>query len=206
MRPSLVYLTTLLLSIAVASPATAGNPRVLVRTEKGDIEVEIDLVRAPVTAANFLRYVDAGLYDGSTFHRTVTPANQPGDAVRIEVIQGGQLPAGREYPPIAHETTAMTGLRHVDGAISMARDKPGTAASSFFICINDQPELDLGGRRNPDGQGFAAFGRVVRGMDIVRAIQALPAQAQQLSPPVRIISVLRADAPSKDNRQEGEAP
>ena len=191
----------LILAAATALSA-AENPRVLIRTEKGDIVVDVDLARAPLTAANFLRYVDAGLYDGSTFHRAVTLANQPGSAVRIEVIQGGELADGKTFSPIAHETTAMTGLRHFDGAISMARDKPGTATSSFFLCINDQPELDFGGKRNPDGQGFAAFGRVVRGMDVVRAIQALPARGQQLSPPVKIISVRRIDAPSKTNRQD----
>lgn len=179
---------------AFASPSGASDgPRVLIRTEAGDIVVEIDAARAPVTSANFLRYVDAGLYDGSIFHRTVTLANQPNDAVRIEVIQGGQLPRDKEFPPIAHETTAATGLKHLDGAISMARSKPGSAASSFFICVNDQPELDFGGRRNPDGQGFAAFGRVVEGMDVVKAIQALPAKGQQLSPPVKIISVRRIE-------------
>jgi peptidyl-prolyl cis-trans isomerase A (cyclophilin A) len=181
----------LMVVAAVAASTAAVNPRVLIRTEKGDIIVEVDLARAPVTSANFLRYVDAELYDGSTFHRTVTMANQPDNAVRIEVIQGGQLPPAKEFPPIAHETTAVTGLKHVDGAISMARDKPGTATSSFFFCINDQPELDFGGQRNPDGQGFAAFGRVVEGMDVVRAIQALPARGQQLTPPVKIISIRR---------------
>lgn len=180
-----------LLSLALFAAAAAENPLVLIRTEKGDIAVEVDLARAPVTAANFLRYVDAGLYDDSSFHRTVTLANQPNDPVRIEVIQGGQLPEEKDFPPIAHETTAATGLRHVDGTISMARSQPGSASSSFFFCINDQPELDFGGRRNPDGQGFAAFGRVVKGMAVVRAIQALPAQGQQLAPPVKIISVRR---------------
>lgn len=195
------------LSLPAPAPAGASDPRVLIHTEKGDIVVEIDLARAPVTAANFLRYVDAGLYDGSTFHRTVTPANQPANLIRIEVIQGGELPADKEFPPIAHETTATTGIRHLDGTISMARDKPGTASSSFFICINDQPELDLGGRRNPDGQGFAAFGRVVRGMDVVRAIQALPARGQQLTPPVKIISVRRMDDPPKNTlSRQGETP
>jgi len=187
-----------LVAFAVLALAAAANPRVLIRTEKGDIVVDVDLARAPVTAANFLRYVDRALYDGSTFHRTVTLANQPGNAVRIEVIQGGQLPPTKEFPPIPHETTAVTGLRHVDGAISMARDRPGTATSSFFFCINDQPELDFGGRRNPDGQGFAAFGRVVEGMEVVRAIQALPAKGQQLAPPIKIISVRRIDPPSRD--------
>ena len=182
--------------------AAADNPRVLVRTEKGDIVVEVDLVRAPITAANFLRYVDAGFYDGSTFHRTVTLANQPDDAVRIEVIQGGMLPDGRSFAPIAHETTAMTGIRHIDGTISMARSEPGSATSSFFFCVNEQPELDFGGKRNPDGQGFAAFGRAIGGMDVVRAIHRLPAKGQQLDPPVRIISVRRMDAPQKDTSQE----
>ena len=196
-------------AVAVAGLALAGtdSPRVAIKTEMGEIVVEIDLARAPVTAANFLRYVDAGLYDGSTFHRTVTPANQPDNAVRIEVVQGGQLPEAKQFPPIAHETTAMTGLRHLDGTVSMARSRPGTAASSFFFCINDQPELDFGGRRNPDGQGFAAFGRVIAGRDVVRAIQSRPADGQQLSPPVKIISVRRTDASSKDTRnRQGDAP
>ena len=184
------FLIVAILAFALPS-AAADDPLVLIRTEAGDIVVEVDPVKAPVTAANFLRYVDAGLYDGATFHRTVTLANQPNEAVRIEVIQGGQLAEDKEFPPIAHETTAATGLRHVDGAVSMARSKPGSAASSFFICVNDQPDLDFGGRRNPDGQGFAAFGRVVKGMDVVRAIQARPADGQRLSPPVKIISVRR---------------
>ena len=194
MRKSMTAALLLAALGAFASPSgPSDGPRVLIRTEAGDIVVSIDAVKAPISSANFLRYVDAGLYDGSTFHRTVTRANQPNDAVRIEVIQGGQLPGDKEFPPIAHETTAATGLKHVDGAISMARSKPGSAASSFFICINDQPELDFGGRRNPDGQGFAAFGRVVEGMDVVKAIQALPARGQQLSPPVKIISVRRIE-------------
>jgi peptidyl-prolyl cis-trans isomerase A (cyclophilin A) len=194
---------------AAAALAAAGpsNPRVTIKTEQGDIVVEVEPARAPVTAANFLRYVDAGRYDGSTFHRTVTLDNQPDNAVRIEVIQGGQLPAAKEFPPVAHETTAATGLRHLDGTISMARDKPGTAASSFFICINDQPELDFGGRRNPDGQGFAAFGRVVEGMAVVRAIQRRPAQGQQLAPPVRILTVRRADGSTEINpHRQGDTP
>jgi peptidyl-prolyl cis-trans isomerase A (cyclophilin A) len=187
-------LATLSLAILVAGgPGAAENPRVLVQTDIGDILLEVDVAGAPITAANFLRYVDAGLYDGTAFHRTVTLDNQPNDAVRIEVIQGGILPGDKSFPPIAHETTDRTGIKHADGAVSMARSLPGTATSSFFICINDQPELDFGGRRNPDGQGFAAFGRVVRGMDVVRAIQALPAKGQQLAPPVKISSVRRTE-------------
>ncbi|MBE3129167.1 MAG: peptidylprolyl isomerase [Acidobacteria bacterium] len=182
-----------LLALASFAAASAENPVVLIKTEKGDITVEVDLARAPVTAANFLRYVDGKLYDGSVFHRTVTLMNQPNDAVRIEVIQGGQLSDDKGFPPIAHETTATTGLRHLDGTISMARGIPGSATSSFFFCIGPQPELDLGGKRNPDGQGFAAFGRVVGGMDVVKAIHVLPAEGQSLKPPVKIISVRRID-------------
>lgn len=191
-------MSLLLACLAALAAAAPPNPRVVVATEKGDIVVEIDLAGAPVTAANFLRYVDAGLYDGSTFHRTVTLANQPGNAVKIEVIQGGQLDGDREFPPIAHETTRATGLRHLDGTISMARSAPGTAASSFFFCVGDQPELDFGGRRNPDGQGFAAFGRIVSGADVARAIQALPAEGQTLTPPVRILSVRRLERKPND--------
>ncbi|MEN6312034.1 MAG: peptidylprolyl isomerase, partial [Acidobacteriota bacterium] len=135
---------TKLMSLAAAALlftaafGAARNPRVLIQTDAGDIVVEVRADKAPVTAANFLRYVDAGLYDGTTFFRTVTPGNQPKDKIRIEVIQGGQVDEAREFPPIAHETTRQTGLSHADGAVSMARDKPGTAASSCFICVKDQ--------------------------------------------------------------------
>lgn len=165
---------------------------VLLRTEAGDIELEVDTVRAPITAANFLRYVDRGFYDGGSFYRTVTPQNQPRNKVKIEVIQGGNQPREtQDFPPIALEPTNRTGLKHVDGAISMARDGPDTATSEFFICVGAQPALDYGGGRHPDGQGFAAFGRVVKGMDVVRKIQASPADGQSLTPPIKILSATR---------------
>jgi peptidyl-prolyl cis-trans isomerase A (cyclophilin A) len=182
-----------LLALAAFAGAAAKKPVVLIKTEKGDITVEVDLALAPVTAANFLRYVDGKLYDGSVFHRTVTLDNQPNNDVRIEVIQGGQLSEDKGFPPIAHETTATTGLKHLDGTISMARGTPGSATSSFFFCIGPQPELDFGGKRNPDGEGFAAFGRVVKGMDVVKAIHVLPAEGQSLKPSIKIISVRRID-------------
>ncbi len=203
MRPTpkcLIPACLLALVLGLAAAEAPPSPRVVIATEKGDIVVEVDLGRAPVTAANFLRYVDAGLYDGSTFHRTVTLANQPDNKVKIEVIQGGQLEEAKEFPPIAHETTLVTGLRHLDGTISMARSAPGSATSSFFFCVGDQPDLDFGGRRNPDGQGFAAFGRVVTGMNVVRAIQALPADGQTLASPVRIVSVRRLERAPKAPR------
>ncbi len=167
------------------------NPKVLIKTELGQIAVEICQDKAPVTAANFLKYVDAKLYDGSVFHRTVTLDNQPDNAVKIEVIQGGQLSREKCFPAIKLEQTSATGIKHLDGVISMARGGPDTATSSFFFCINDQPELDFGGKRNADGQGFAAFGRVIAGMEVVRTIQKQPADGQNLKPPVKIISIAR---------------
>jgi len=162
-----------------------------IQTSLGTIEVEVQRTAAPVTAENFLRYVRGGFYDGGRFHRTVTPDNQPGQSVKIEVIQAGVNPAREkeEFAPIPLERTSTTGLRHEDGAISMARGEPDTATSDFFICIGGQPDLDFGGKRNPDGQGFAAFGRVVRGMDVVRTIQRSPAEGQTLTPPVEILSI-----------------
>ena len=174
--------------------------RVVLQTDLGEIELRLDLVRAPITAANFLRYVDAGRYDEGRFHRTVRRDNQPDNDVLIEVIQAGvpRERAPEDFDPIPLERTNRTGLKHTDGAVSMARDGPGTATSDFFICIGDQPELDFGGRRNPDRQGFAAFGRVIRGMDVVRAIQDAPAAGQSLTPPVIIRRASRLAAPPDD--------
>jgi len=176
-----------------ATAAGAPNPRVALQTGQGEIVLEIFVREAPVTAANFLRYVDEGRFAGASFYRVVRMDNQPGNAVKIEVIQGGLGfdDGPRPFPPIPHETTRQTGIRHLDGTLSMARDKPGSASSEFFICVGDQPELDFGGRRNPDGQGFAAFGRVVAGLDVVRRIQRLPANGQMLTEPVVILSVRR---------------
>ena len=180
------------------APATSqlpALPRVLIRTSLGDITVEVDTIRAPATSANFLRYVDAGAYRAGHVHRTVRMDNQPDNAVKIEVIQAGAARAdAARFPPIALERTSVTGLRHLDGTISMARGGPDTATSDFFVCIGDQPSLDFGGARNPDGQGFAAFGQVVHGMAVVRAIQARPSEGQRLVPVVEILDVVRVSA------------
>lgn len=178
------------LGLAPAALAAQG-PRVTIVTDVGRIEVAIDSVHAPVSAANFLRYVDEGAYTNGRVHRTVTPGNQPNSPVKIEVIQAGARPGAAAHPAIPLERTSVTGLRHVDGAISFARGGPDTATSDFFICIGAQPELDFGGKRNADGQGFAAFGAVTAGMEVVRAIQQAPADGQRLTPPVRIMSIER---------------
>jgi peptidyl-prolyl cis-trans isomerase A (cyclophilin A) len=189
---------------------------VRIETKFGSIRVMLDEEAAPITATNFLAYVDEGLYDGGIFHRTVRLDNQsnanlkkeaigkgidpnadrsqlPNDQVAIEVIQGGINPERSDElgDPIPLEPTSETGLSHVDGTISMARLTPESAVSDFFICINDQPELNYGGRRNPDGQGFAAFGHVIEGMDVVREIQAQPSDGQRLDPLVTITRIVR---------------
>lgn len=186
-----------LLPVLLLLPLTSAlaAPFVRLTTDLGVIEAELLPGQAPATVANFLRYVDAGRYTGGVFHRTVRlqPDNQPQNAVKIEVIQGGVNPeyAGRDWPAIPLERTRDTGLKHRDGTLSMARAGPDTATSDFFICIGDQPELDFGGKRNPDGQGFAAFGRVTQGLDVVKKIQAAPAAGQQLTPSVRILRIER---------------
>ena len=171
-----------------------GRVTVLIETESGDIEVELDGARAPITVANFLRYVDAGRYDGGRFHRSVRLDNQAREDVLIEVVQAGanREPQGQRFDAIALERTRDTGLKHLDGALSMARSGPDTARSDFFICIGDQPSLDYGGERNADGQGFAAFGRVVRGMDVVRRIHQSPTgDRERLAPPIGIVRMTR---------------
>jgi peptidyl-prolyl cis-trans isomerase A (cyclophilin A) len=182
------------LALAAAEPAPP-MVRVSLKTNLGEILLEVDAARAPATAANFLHYVDTGRYAGGRFHRTVTlqPDNQPKNQVKIAVIQGGVNPAQEKdtAPPVKLERTNQTGLRHLDGTLSMARGGPDTATSDFFICIGDQPSLDFGGQRNPDGQGFAAFGHVVRGMDVVRKIQAAPAEGQNLTPVIAILEAAR---------------
>ena len=162
-------------------------------TNLGLIQIELYPDKAPITVSNFLQYVDETRYGDLHFYRVVHLGNQPDNEVKIEVIQGG-LEIDKhpmELPPIHHETTNKTGIKHEDGTLSMARLEPGTASSEIFICINDQPELNFGGKRNPDGQGFAAFGKVVSGMDIVRQIQSKPEKEQMLVKPVKVNSIKR---------------
>ncbi|MFZ2053693.1 MAG: peptidylprolyl isomerase [Candidatus Aminicenantales bacterium] len=194
MNKLFVSLFVLLPGLLSLSLAADENPLVSIKTEYGPIKVELFAEKAPTTAANFLRYVDAGLYKGTSFYRVVRMDNQPQNTVKIEVIQGGLrfTDEDRPFPPIEHETTAKTGILHKDGVVSMARSAPGSATSEIFICIGEQPELDFGGKRNPDGQGFAAFGRVIEGMDIVRKIQQQPDDNQMLKQPVVIQNIERA--------------
>ncbi len=191
----------LLLVAATAAPLAAQDslPRtpvgvtVLIQTIYGEIEAVIDTVHAPITGRNFLRYVDDSLFRNSRFHRTVTKASPRNTPIPIEVIQGSRDPQARGgFPAIPLERTRETGLRHLDGTLSMARSGPDTGTSQYFICIGPQPELDFGGKRQADGQGFAAFGQVVRGMEVVRKIHQLPADAQEnLTPAVVVTNIIR---------------
>ena len=166
---------------------------ILMTTEIGNITIELLPNQAPITVKNFLRYIDEDRYSDFTFYRVVNMKNQNSDSVKIEVIQGGlgfnQHPDA--LPPISHESTNKTDLKHLNGTISMARSEPGSASSEIFICINDQPELDYNGSRNPDGLGFAAFGMVKSGMDIVKKIQQSPSDGQMLNKPIRVKSIKR---------------
>lgn len=169
------------------------NPQILIRTELGDITLEIFANEAPITSSHFLKCIDEHLFREGSFYRVVTLDNQPQDEVKIEVIQGGiRYSSGKKMPPpIEHETTETTGILHKDGVLSMARSLPGTASSEFFICIGDQHELDFGGKRNPDGQGFSAFGRVVKGMEVVYKIHKMPEEEQMLNPRIKIFDIIR---------------
>lgn len=189
----------LLVAVAACTGKPAQAVRVLLQTSLGNIVLELYPAEAPVTVANFLMLVDGGYLDGGSFYRTVSPENDNGSPP-ISVIQGGRGDAEDPFAPIAHETTEATGLLHRDGSISMARAEVGTASTEFFICIGDQPALDFGATRNADRQGFAVFGRVVAGMDVVRTIHQSPADVptdepyfrnQVLNEPVRFISLRR---------------
>jgi peptidyl-prolyl cis-trans isomerase A (cyclophilin A) len=158
-------------------------------TSAGEIDIAVDQLHAPKTAANFLTYMRRGAFDGGRFFRTVLthPDNQPHNRVKIDVIQADNKPGFVSGPPVAFEPTSVTGLRLRDGTVSMARDAAvNTATTNFFICIGDQPSLDDGGGRSKDRRGFAAFGQVVRGMNVVRAIHDDPHAQQTLAPPIVI--------------------
>ena len=192
MKRSLAILV-LAISATVGGQQPAKPIAIRIQTQLGTIDAELDSAHAPVTVTNFLRYVDAHLYDSGTFFRTVTMANQPTDSVKIQVIQGGVSSEKRSqgFPAIPLERTSVTGLHHREGTLSIARSGPDTGTDQFFIVIGEQSELDFAGKRNKDGQGFAAFGQVTKGMDVVKAIQSQPAKGQTMETPVKILSIVR---------------
>ncbi|WP_246186278.1 peptidylprolyl isomerase [Phnomibacter ginsenosidimutans] len=171
-----------------------GHPRIVIETQYGDIEAELYPDKAPQSVAAFLRFVDSGFYQRSSFYRILNQDNQPMGSAPAELIQGGLWGTGnkREYlKGIPHENTQQTGLRHINGALSLARQDTGTANTEFFICIGDQPGFDFGGDNNGDGQGYAVFGQVTKGMDVVQKIYRRPEENQYFTPQVDIITVRR---------------
>jgi len=195
---------TVIIPVAAIRHRSAQSPApvpVRLETPFGNIDLAIDLARAPITAANFLKYVDAGLYDGGGFHRITRPDNYtpaPPNRPAMEIIQAqiNQSKRGQGFPAIPLERTSVTGLNHVVGTISMARGTTAdTATSDFFICLDDQPSLDFGGKRFDDEQGAAAFGKVTAGLDVVRKIQqqgpVQTARPQYLVTPVPIVRASR---------------
>ena len=186
----------ILISLAAACSGPKNkNPHIEIRTQAGDIEIELYPAQAPKTVAAFLSYIDSGFYKKSSFYRVLNDENQPSGSPRSELIQGGIWRTNHRLavslPGIAHETTQQTHILHKDGVISLARTKPGTASTEFFICIGDQPGFDYGGENNPDGQGYAAFGKVIKGMDVVMDIYAMPDEDQSFDPPVKISDIVR---------------
>jgi len=200
MRQIFLMIFASLMALVLLACSTEKTNRVVFETELGDIEIEVYKDRAPLTADNFLYYVDNNLYDGEGFYRAVRPETDP-LSMGMQLIQGGLMSTETVTAHIDHETTQMSGLSHIDGAVSMARDEPGTgSAAYFFISIGDNTFLDYGGSRNPDGQGYAVFGQVVKGMDVVRAIQMretggpsenTATNGQILTKPITIISAKR---------------
>lgn len=183
----------LLVLLTLSLNTIAQNSLIEINTELGSITLELYNEKAPITVANFLKYIDESRLDSSTFYRVVRDDNQQENPVTIQVIQGGLFKDEhpKMLPPIKHESTKKTGIKHLKGVISMARNEPGTATCEFFICMEDEPELDAGGIRNSDGAGFAAFGRVVKGMEIAEKIHMSKADDQYLNPRILIYSIWR---------------
>jgi peptidyl-prolyl cis-trans isomerase A (cyclophilin A) len=177
------------------SASSSGAPHVIISTEAGDIEVEVYPKQAPKTAGAFLSYIDSGFYKNGSFYRVLNDDNQVTGAGASRLIQGGIWKTNHAkatgVPGVPHEATNMTHIQHTDGTVSLARSEPGSGTTEFFICVGDQPGFDFGGENNPDGQGYAAFGRVVKGMDVVRTIYARPENNQSLTPSVHIDNIVR---------------
>ena len=168
--------------------------QIIIKTVAGDMEVQLFPEKAPKTVAAFLSYVDSGFYDNSSFYRVLSRDNQPTGGNAAELIQGGIYKTGnrREYlPGIQHEPTSQTGILHGHGTLSMARLEPGTAGTEFFICIGDNPSFNAGGLNRGDTLGYAAFGRVVKGLDVLMAIYNRNEIDQEFAPPVGIIKIIR---------------
>lgn len=169
------------------------NPHIVIKTKYGEIEAQLYGDKAPKSVSAFISYIDSGYYSNANFYRVLTDDNQPSNAPKAELIQGGIWHTNNKLatslPHIPHEATQQTGLHHEDGTLSLARKEPGTATTEFFICVGPQPGFDFGGENNADGQGYAAFGKVIKGMDVVKKIYNSPEYNTSFDPPVMIYSI-----------------
>jgi peptidyl-prolyl cis-trans isomerase A (cyclophilin A) len=195
MRMKIKFLSLLLLVFAACKSPAYKNPHVVIETRLGNIELELEADKAPKTVQAFLAGIDSGRYRNTYFYRVLNVANQPSDAFKAELLQGGlwrnKRKLSAEAPRIPHEPTNETGIKHEAGTISMARLEPGSAGTEFFICITPQPGFDFGGENNEDKQGYAAFGHVVKGMEVAEKIYTERDTDQLLDPPVPIFNIRR---------------
>lgn len=181
--------------VGCEKPVKYKYPHVVIKTAFGEIELELYNGKAPKTVAAFLAHVDSGYYKNTTFYRVLKPENQPSDAFKARLIQGGlwqtKNKLAQTLPGIPHESTQQTGILHKTGIVSMARAEPGTATTEFFICLSDQPGFDYGGKNNADGLGYAAFGKVFKGMKVVQEIYGERFYGQSFDPPIDIFNIVR---------------
>jgi peptidyl-prolyl cis-trans isomerase A (cyclophilin A) len=188
-----VYAVLILFCLIFCAGKKYANPRVEIETRSGDIEVELFPANAPKSVAAFLSHVDSGYYKNASFYRALNDDNQPTGNAGTAILQGGIWKTKHDFhlPGIVHEDTRKTKLTHANGTISFAREAPGTASTEFFICIGDQPGFDYGGLNNPDGQGYAAFGRVVKGMNLIMQWYSRPTNGDLLERPIDIVNIVR---------------
>ena len=192
---SITLTATILFALSACYSPKSANPHIEIQTQYGDIELELYPQQAPKSVTAFLSYVDSGYYKNTSFYRALNDQNQPMGAAETQLIQGGlwgtDEKKGRQIPTIPHETTKQTGIMHNDGTISLARQAPGTASTEFFICIGSQPRFDYGGVTHADSVGYAAFGKVVKGMDIVKKIHRQPIKSELFYPHIFIRDIVR---------------
>jgi peptidyl-prolyl cis-trans isomerase A (cyclophilin A) len=195
MKQTAIVMVIVIFGLSCKSKKNYENPHIEIQTQFGNIELELFDKKAPKTVAAFLSYIDSGFYERSNFYRVLNITNQPSDAPKTELIQGGLWKSNnkrvRSFPGIPHETTKQTGLLHKSGTISLARNEPGTATTEFFICIVNEPGLDFNGENATDKQGFAAFGTVVKGMDVVQKIYSETDNNQLFKTPITIFKMVR---------------
>ena len=191
------FIFLLVYSLSSCKQKSYNFPHIIIETKFGEIEIELYPGKAPKSVAAFLSYIDSDFYKKSSFYRVLKEEDQPSAAFKSQLIQGGMwgtnYKKGITLAGIPHEATNQTDILHKNGTISLARITPGTASTEFFICIGDQPAYNYGGAANNDGQGFSAFGKVIKGMDVVKKIHGQPSFEDSFDPPVHVLNIKRSN-------------